>query len=169
MKTKKRIGSSVAVLLVLAGTSCQHQPTQPQPIGSGARVEIGDAKTTSDQRVILYEWLPGGHGEARNAVLGGDYGLMVFYDAFSEAPRPRFCLYVNETASVVQTASVEQFKKELGRIPAGQTLHYYNTCGGGTHHGLNPAVLEDLQEHCAMKDVTFQKGDAELFTICVCR
>ena len=124
------------------------------------------AKATREGHLIFYEWNAG--SQNRQALLKNGYGMMIFYDVPQEDKGPRFELYVHKDLKVIRTASLSQFKKELGQIPVGQTLHYYNTCAGGTHHALDPRFLEEIKTYCRQRGILFQKGDDEVYSICTC-
>ncbi len=130
--------------------------------------EIAPAKTTGDGHVIVYEWVTTEGGrKAHEAILGGKYGLMVFWDERSKEP-PRFDFFTADPPQVIRTSSLALLKEELGRISHGEHLHYYNTCAGGTHSGLDPAVIEEIKAECTRRGIQFQVGDDEIFTICTC-
>jgi len=167
MKMKRTGEIGIALLIFVCVSSCQSMPKQARDGEPAGPVEVVPAKTTAGGRVVVYEWSRG--DEEKKALLGGNYGLMIFYDVFSKNPVPRFDLYLGESARVVRATGLEGFKAELGRIPAGEILHYYNTCCGGTHHALSPAVLEEVKKCCAERGITFQRGDDEIFVICTCR
>jgi len=141
--------------MVLFGVGC-----------SGQARSVAEGKTNEDGHLIFYEWDTG--SQKRHAVLKNGYGMMIFYDAYQKDAVPRFELYVHEDHSVVRTKSLARFKKELSAIPAGQTLHYYNTCAGGTHHALDGRFLDEIKTYCRQKQILFQEGDDELFVICTC-
>jgi len=122
---------------------------------------------SSDGNVVVHRWVVA--GETRETELRGKYGLMVFYDFEEPNPTPRFHLYIGEEGRVVRSSDRETFLRELDRVPSGETLCYFNTCAGGTHHGLDPAVLESIKARCAERGVKFQRGDGTTFGICVCR
>ncbi len=130
--------------------------------------EIAPAKTTGDGRVIVHEWVTTEGGrKAHEAILGGKYGLMVFWDERSKKP-PRFEFFMADPPQVIRTTSLARLKEGLGRISRGERLHYYNTCGGGTHSGLDPAVIEEIKAECARRGIQFQEGDDKLYIICTC-
>ncbi len=121
--------------------------------------------TTADGHLIFYEWTA--EAEKRHAVLRDGYGMMIFYDAFTENSVPRYELYVYKDKEIIKTTSLAEFKEQLALIPAGEKLHYYNTCAGGTHHGLDRSVLESIKIFCRDKGIVFQVGDDKLFSICM--
>ena len=133
---------------------------------SGPRREVVVGKMSAGGGLIFFEWDAG--GQKRQAVLKKGYGMMIFYDVFQKDAEPRFELYVHEDRQIIRTKSLSQFKKELARIPPGQRLHYYNTCGGGTHHALDPRFLDEIKTYCRRKGIVFQQGDDELYGICTC-
>ena len=142
-------------ICVLSLTSCGSIPRQ---------IEIGE--TDSQGRLIFYRWTAG--DQERQAVLKDGYGMMVFYDADSPRPTPRFELHIHKGHLIIRTTSLTRFKKELRRIPRGGTLHYYNTCAGGTHHGLDRSVMAEIMDYCKERHVRVQRGDDEIFVICTC-
>ena len=133
---------------------------------SGGRGGVVEGKATEDGHLILYEWDAG--GEKRHAVLKNGYGMMIFYDAYQKDAVPRFDLYVHKDRRIIRTKSLARFKKALPAIPAGRTLHYYNTCAGGTHHALDGRFRDEIKTYCRQKQILFQEGDDELFVICTC-
>lgn len=141
-----------ASLLLLVGCSVDHR-------------EVTDANTTDDGHIIIYEWTT---NVQKQAVLKDGYGLMIFYNVFEKNPVIRFKLYVHDTKKLVQISDINQFKRELANISSGQTLHYYNTCGPGTHHAMDRGVIEEIKACCIKRGIIFQKGDNELFSICTC-
>jgi len=154
MNSKIIFLGTIAVLLVFfAGCSV-------------AQRQVIQGKTTPEGNLIFYEWTAGRN--KRYAALKDSYGMMIFYDAFSKKPVTRFELYIHKNRSIIRTTNLAVFKGELCRIHAGERLHYYNTCAGGTHHGLDPGVLEEIRTYCSDKGIVFQEGDDELFVICTC-
>lgn len=83
--------------------------------------------------------------------------MMIFYDAFTENSVPRYELYVYKDKEIIKTTSLAEFKEKLTLIPAGEKLHYNNTCGGGTHHGLDQSVLENLKYFVRTKVSCFKR------------
>jgi len=122
--------------------------------------------TTPEGGLVFYEWSVG--GQRRHVTLRDGYGMMIFYDVSAKNPKPRYELYIHKDKSIVKTTDPARFKRQLDRIPAGDKLHYYNTCAGGTHHGLDPDIIEDIRACCADKGIIFQEGDDELYGICTC-
>ena len=133
---------------------------------SDSQRELIKAKATPEGYLIFYEWNTG--GQNKQVLLKNGYGMMIFYDVSQEDKGPRFELYVHKDLEVIRTNSLAQFKKELARIPVGETLHYYNTCAGGTHHALDPRFLEEIKVYCRQRDILFQVGDNKVYSICTC-
>ena len=127
---------------------------------------VSDAKTTEDGNIIVYEWTA--YEGKRHAVLKSGYGLMIFYNVFEKNPVIRFDLFVHETKRLIRTTGLNHFRRELSKITPGATLHYYNTCGPGTHHAMDPSVIEEIRVSCQEKGIAFQEGDDELLMICTC-
>ncbi len=92
--------------------------------------------------------------------------MMVFYECWLPNPVPRFVLFAHDSGEIVRTTSLEAFKQEVSRIPAGGTLRCFNTCAGGTHSGLDPSILEEMEALCRQTGIVFLGGDEEI--ICVC-
>jgi len=109
-----------------------------------------------------------GPSENRQTVLDDGYAMMIFYDVSVARSLPSFELYMSKDKKIVKTSTLAEFKKKLSLIPASAKLHYYNTCAGGTHHGLNPSVLENIKAFCKDKGIVFQSGGDNLFSICTC-
>ena len=133
-----------------------------------SRASSGNLKgtTTTDGHLIFYEWTAG--EETRNAVLRDGHGMMIFYEAFTDNSVPRFELYVFQEKKIIETTNLSEFKEKLALIPAGEKLYYFNTCAGGTHHGLDRSVLESIKVFCKDKGIVFQEGDDKMFGICTC-
>ena len=151
------------VLLALIITGCSNKPIKiPQ-------AENLKGTITSEGHLIFFEWTTFEGGKRHHhAVLRDDYGMMIFYDAYIDNPRPRFELYSYDDKSIYDTVSIDEFREALSLISSGKKLHYYNTCAGGTHHGLDPNVLNGIKSFCQDNNIIFQDGDDELFSICTC-
>ena len=122
------------------------------------------AETTGKGEYILYRWEVG--GEKRYRVLTEDYAMMIFYDASAKNAKPLFCLHDRKACHMLGTTNVTLFKERLARIPAGETLHSYNTCCGGTHHAMDRSVIEEIRDFCREAGIRFDDGP--LHTICTC-
>jgi hypothetical protein len=150
--------------LLVAISGCKNIPTTEE-----APDESLKGTVTSEGHLIFFEWTTYEGGKQRHtAALRDDYGMMIFYDSFVKASVPRFELYSHVDKSIYQTHCIEDFKRALSRIPPGKKLHCYNTCAGGTHHGLDANVIVDIRDFCKDREIVFQNGDDELFTICTC-
>ena len=129
-------------------------------------VTRADATIGPEGRLVVYEWTAG--RERRRKELESAFGMMVFYDIEATAPKPRFELFVQEEQAVFTTEDPEAFKALLGTIPAGEQLDFYNTCAGGTHHGLDKAVIRDITRFCEKRGIVLKSGIKDVKCICVC-
>ena len=102
--------------------------------------------------------------------------MMISYDAppASTQPsanykssQPRYELYIQKDKKIIRTLSLELFKKEIARIQAGEQLRFYNTCAGGTHWGLAPAILTEVRDCCKKNRVELLESEVGC-TICTC-
>lgn len=152
-----------AALFALVMTGCTTSATK------NLLVDAEKGKVTPEGDLVFFEWttIEGGERHHR-AVLRDDFGMMIFYDILAENPAPRFELYIHADKSILKTQSNDKFKQALSQIPSGRKLHYYNTCAGGTHHGLDPSVLNGIKTFCKKNGIIFQKGDDKLFAVCTC-
>lgn len=158
----KRLLISI-VLLSLIIIGCSNKPTKI-PESRNLKGTI-----TSEGHLIFFEWTTYEGGKFHHhAALRDNYGMMIFYDAYVDNPIPRFELYSYDDKSIYNTVSLEEFKEALSLIPSGKKLYYYNTCAGGTHHGLDPNLLNGIKTFCKDNNIIFQNGDDKLFFICTC-
>jgi len=101
-------------------------------------------------------------------VLNEGYGMMIFCEDYSserEFPTARFKLFAYNRGMLVNTTDMAQLKRAISHIPAGETILLINTCGGGTHHGMNPDVLDEIEDFCRRKGVKFMYAVGR---ICTC-
>ncbi len=90
----------------------------------------------------------------------------VSYECWLPNPVPRFVLFAHDHGEIIRTTSLDAFRQEVSRIPAGKTLRCFNTCAAGTHSGLDPSILEEIEAFCQQRAILFLGGDEEI--ICVC-
>jgi len=109
-------------------------------LGTFSTTRIGETDTNGN--LIFHRWESEGH--KGHAILKKGYGMMVFYDSRHPEKPPRFELYIHKGSVIIQTTDLDQFKKELRRVPPGAILHFYNTCAGGTHHGLARSIISEI-------------------------
>lgn len=140
------------------------------------QVEALASKTTPDGRLVFFEWDAAEGAGHRSRALEGDYGMMIFYDAPSpptqrpasyKSPLPRYELYIQKDQKIIRTLSLELFKGEIAKIPAGEQLRFYNTCAGGTHWGLAPAILTEVRNCCKKNRVELLESEVGC-SICTC-
>ncbi|MBN2133701.1 MAG: hypothetical protein JW741_29640 [Sedimentisphaerales bacterium] len=113
---------------------------------------------------VFYEWTA--QGTEGHAVLESGYGMMIFCEGWKPDAVPRFELYAHDRGVVVRTTDLAAFKRELSHIPTGETLRCFNTCAGGTHSGLDRALIEEIVTFCRQRGIVFVEGNEEV--ICVC-
>lgn len=149
--------------LIVAVSGCENIP--PEKVSNKSL----KGTVTPEGHLIFFEWTTCEGGKRHHfAALRDDYGMMIFYNAFAENPLARYELYSYKNKSIYKTHNLEEFKEALNHIPSGKRLHYYDTCAGGTHHGLEPNQITDIEALCKNKNVVFQNGDDEIYTICTC-
>lgn len=128
---------------------------------------VVDRRGSDGRFIMVYAWRnPSG---PRTAVLDGDYGMMIFHDAFAPGATPRYELYIQKEGRVVRTSDLELFIKEIARIPRGEELRYYRTCCGGTSHGLRVDVVGRVRRQCQESGISFlDSAEDGVFTLCTC-
>jgi hypothetical protein len=157
----KHVSFITVLTLIITGCSSTSSRNSPDESLKGT--------LTPEGHLIFFEWTTSELGTRDHyAALRDDYGMMIFYNVFTDNPVPRFELYCYEDKSIYKTQSIDEFKEALSRIPSGKRLHYYNTCAGGTHHALDPNVLNSIKTFCQNNNVVFHEGDDELRIICTC-
>jgi hypothetical protein len=110
---------------------------------------------------VFYEWRA--ERTKGTAVLRDGYGMMIFYECWQPNVAPRFELYAHDRGVIVRTTSLEEFQRQLSQIPAGETLRCFNTCQGGTHPGLDRAVIEQIATLCRQGGIVFLRGNDRVF------
>ena len=151
----KKTVVNILLLAVLFCTGCSVRKTQSHA-----------GKRTPEGHLIFFEWVV--EGQKKQAALKNGYGMMIFYNAYVKNPVVRYELYVHNDSKIIKTTSLEEFEQEIAQISKGQKLYYYNTCAGGTHHLLDPDILKNIKTFCKEREIIFQEGDDELYTICTC-
>ncbi len=109
-----------------------------------------------------------GYPRHRYQVLREGYGMMIFCEDYSperEFPTARFKLFAHDRGMIVETTDMARLKRAISQIPAGETILFIRTCGGGTHHGIDPRVLEEIEDFCRHKGVKFMYANG---LICLC-
>ena len=167
------------VLVMLSGCS----KLRPQPatrldippnefVGVTALRDSAVGRTTTDGRLIFFEWNTGDGDHHGFAALDGDYGMMIFYDMPPlerrpdwKATPPRFELYLQKEKRIIRTSSLNRFEKELARIPRGKKIRFYDTCSGGTHWGLDETVISQIDGCCKKNGVVLTGAE---YRICTC-
>ena len=162
-RSRMRITALAGVFLILCMGGCV------KTTGRTAAPRGLKGSVNAEGHLVFFEWTTHEGGERhRYAALRDDYGMMIFYDASAENRAARFELYCFDDKRIYETQRFDEFKAALGRIRPGRRLHYYNTCGGGTHHGLDGRYVEEIKELCRAEGIVFQRGDDKVYVICTC-
>jgi len=119
------------------------------------------SETRPEDGYVFYEWKA--ERTKGTAVLRDGYGMMIFYECWQPDDAPRFELYAHDRGVIARTTSLEEFKRQLSQIPGGETLRCFNTCCGGTHSGLDRAVIEEIATFCRQSGVAFLQGNDRVF------
>ncbi len=99
-------------------------------------------------------------------VLKEGYGMMIYcYSPERLCFDARFKLFAHDRGMLADTTDMAQLKRAISQIPAGETILLINTCGGGTHFGLDPAVLDEIADFCQRRGVKFMYAEG---VICGC-
>lgn len=113
-------------------------------------------KVTADGELVVYEWVSGGKPQCKTIADG--HAMMIFKDEAGAAPR--FVLYSYPGKSEFATSDLDEFRRRLALIPEDEKVRYYNTCGPGTHQGLDPGVMRTLESDYSSRWIEY--------VFCVC-
>ena len=150
------------IVLACVGWLCTSCAQFGGQAGTDEGLEITSGATTPDGKLIFF------HCRKHDVPMTGDFGMMVFYDVRQTNSLPRYELYVRKDHQIIRTTNLTAFKRRLSTIPAGETLHFYNTCAGGTHYGMDRAIIKDILRFCARRRIRVQEGDDMVYVICTC-
>jgi len=168
--------ADVMLSLVFSASCSREPPTAPRQGRTLKKVHrfhewTADGLTTYEKTeqvvpkagYVFYRW----RSEEKEgfAVLKDGYGMMIFHDAWQPVPIPRYELYPGDAGTIVRTRDPNEFLRELRRIPAGQILRFFRTCGS-TCDGVDRNFPDTVRDLCREKRVILLDGGEEL--ICTC-
>ena len=121
--------------------------------------------TTVNGDLIIYEWTnDAGH---RHQAISEGYAIMVFYDAFTEGSVPRYELASHKDKRILSTENLDEFKAAISKIAPGSKIIYYNKCGGGFHHAMDPSIIDQIVSHCKANGLD-PMDENDFHIICTC-
>ena len=122
----------------------------------------------SPRGYIFFEQAPTAGTRRRYQVLKEGYGMMIFCEDYSperEFPTARFKLFAHNRGMLADTTDMARLKRAISQLPAGETILLIDTCGGGTHYGMNPDLLDEIKDFCQRRGVKFMHANG---LICTC-
>ena len=127
---------------------------------SNPPMNVGDIGP--DEKLVIDSW------KNRYRTLDGSYGMMIWYDINKPNSKPRFQLFMQPQKKFKETDDLKEFLNWLTQIPKKSDIYYYDRCTGGTHYGLDPGIVQEIEIKLSQNEVKLLEPGNGGYIICTC-